>query len=130
MANEKWLIDANAKLIEKHFTKRLIDGYALVDVIEDTDWYHVNEKGELVDGANSAHNTPLYKASDIYQAIANAPTVDAVEVVHGEWIVCGDGDYVPFMCSHCGKTTAYQYKIMYGKYCPNCGAKMDGEGNG
>ena len=56
-----------------------------------------------------------------------APTIDAVPVVHGEWVVCGDGENVPWMCSHCGKTTAHKYKTMYGKFCPNCGARMDGE---
>lgn len=45
----------------------------------------------------------------------------------GEWIVCGDGDNVPWMCSHCGKTTAHKYKVMYGNFCPNCGADMRGE---
>lgn len=43
----------------------------------------------------------------------------------GEWIVCGDGENVPWMCSHCGKTTAHKYKVTYGKFCPNCGAKME-----
>ena len=61
--------------------KRLIEANALVDAIEDIDWYHVNAKGKLVDGANPANNTPIYKAFDIYNAIKNAPTVDAVEVV-------------------------------------------------
>ena len=53
-------------------------------------------------------------------------SADVAPVRHGEWVVCGDGDNVPWMCSHCGKTTASKYKIMYGKYCPNCGAMMDG----
>lgn len=57
--------------------------------------------------------------------IEKAPTVDAEPVVHAEWVVCGDGDNVPWMCSHCGKTTAHKYKVIYGKYCPNCGAKMN-----
>lgn len=61
--------------------KRLIDANELVDAIEDIDWYHVNKRGKLVDGANPANNTPIYKAFDIYNAINNAPTVDAVEVV-------------------------------------------------
>ena len=59
----------------------------------------------------------------------NSHFIDAADVAlvrHGEWVVCGDGDNVPWMCSHCGKTTAHKYKVMYGKYCPNCGAKMDG----
>lgn len=49
----------------------------------------------------------------------------------GEWVVCGDGDNVPWMCSHCGKTTAHKYKVMYGNFCPNCGADMrKGENDG
>lgn len=59
--------------------------------------------------------------------IWKAPAADVATVVHAEWVVCGDGDNVPWMCSHCGKTTAHKYKVMYGKYYPNCGAKMDGE---
>ena len=49
-----------------------------------------------------------------------------VFAVSGEWVVCGDGENVPWMCSHCGKTTDHKYKNMYGKFCPNCGARMDG----
>lgn len=54
---------------------------------------------------------------------------DVAPVVYAEWVVCGDGDNVPWMCSYCCKTTAHKYKVMYGKYCPNCGAKMDGGNN-
>jgi hypothetical protein len=72
-------------------------------------------------------------------------TVDVVPVVRGEWIVdeCDTTDDVPssswidFHCSECN--TEYgleegQYgwcrdeRIPY-KYCPNCGAKMESEGN-
>ena len=35
------------------------------DKIEDTVWYHINENGELVLGANSETNIPLYRAEDI-----------------------------------------------------------------
>lgn len=66
---------------------------------------------------------------DAIDMIENAPAADVAPVVHAEWVVCGDGDNVPWMCSHCGKTTAHKYKVMYGKYCPNCGAKMDGGDN-
>ena len=57
--------------------------------------------------------------------IWKAPAADVAPVAHGEWIVCGDGADVPFMCSHCGKTVAASHKRMYDNYCPNCGAKMD-----
>ena len=66
----------------------------------------------------------------ILEVINSVPAADVVPIRRGEWIVCGDGNDAPWMCSHCGKTTANKYKTIYGKYCPNCGAKMDGDGNG
>ena len=71
-----------------------------------------------------------HDAIEVLGMIYEMPSADVAPVRHGEWIVCGDGDNVPWMCSHCGKTTAHKYKVMYGKYCPNCGAKMDGADNG
>ena len=59
----------------------------------------------------------------------DAPAVDAVEVVHGRWeqkkhkIFGNTYDYV---CSVCG----CDYALAEYNYCPNCGAKMDGDGNG
>lgn len=64
--------------------------------------------------------------NDLAEDFYSIPAADVAPVVHAEWVVCGDGDNVPWMCSHCGKTTAHKYKVIYGKYCPNCGAKMDG----
>ena len=101
MANEKRLIDANKFAI----------GVAL----------YMAENAYLNDTALDV----LKKVSDW---LDKEPTVDAVEVVHGEWVVCGDGEYVPFMCSACGKTTSW-YHAQTANYCPNCGAKMDGDGN-
>ena len=57
------------------------------------------------------------------------PTVDAVEVVHGhmvERIVDHEYPwYTVFDCSECGCSVEKWHN-----YCPNCGAKMDGDGNG
>ena len=59
------------------------------------------------------------------------PSVDAVPVVHGRWVEIdeGDGDYT-YDCSLCG----FKWFLVDGtplengmKYCPHCGAKMDGE---
>jgi hypothetical protein len=108
MANEKRLIDANA--LQEHI-------------------------GECFG----------YPAVDILHEIATFPTVDAVEVVHGRW---EDG-----ICSNCKEEALstswdepiYDYdweeNLRYShtethtehhltNYCPNCGAKMDGDGNG
>jgi len=62
--------------------------------------------------------------TDAYESfiedIEEAPTVDAVPVVHGRWIK--DGDYV--VCSECGEDHAWdEYRATY---CEDCGAKMDG----
>ena len=61
------------------------------------------------------------------------PAVDAVRVVHGQWIVPVPGDGAPY-CSACkcdaladgywlSPTLMRYYKT---PFCPNCGAKMDG----
>lgn len=85
-------------------------------------------------------NNEIYVTlSDVRQAIAQTPTADVEEVKHGENI----GTLHPvdeFICSECGivlegwtrvvideddgELYFYEYEF---KYCPNCGAKMDGE---
>ena len=117
--------------------KRLIDADALTDAVEHINWYHISLQGTLAKGANSQLHTPLYKADDIYSAINDAPTVDAVEVVHGRWVGTGQWNHKPYrmknkekwqtyLCSECGHSNGRRFND---KYCPNCGAKMDGDGN-
>ena len=90
---------------------------------------------------NAGANHPLDVA--YRKDIDNASTVDAVEVVHGEWrtkILCGGfAEEWGYVCSVCGCTVSDRSKLRFGKfatgnqklnYCPNCGAKMDGDGNG
>lgn len=59
--------------------------------------------------------------STILEMMKTAPTVDAVPVVHGEWT---DKDGGIATCSVCGDRWGV-WSVM--KYCPNCGARMDGE---
>lgn len=81
----------------------------------------------ITDLAGKAQTRSAYEAVwKSARALKKLPAADVAPVVHAEWVVCGDGDNVPWMCSHCGKTTAHKYKVIYGKYCPHCGAKMDG----
>ena len=64
-------------------------------------------------------------------SLADVPTVDAVEVVHGCW-VNNKNDYPE--CDKCGYMPQYDPMIddiWYSPYCPKCGARMmDGDGNG
>lgn len=56
------------------------------------------------------------------------PAVDVEEVRHGEWIntgayVCGEYE---FECTECGYTNWHTSEANE-KYCPGCGARMDGD---
>ena len=63
--------------------------------------------------------------------IADAPTIDAVPVVHGRWVqvIChvefedGFVDRLYECCSRCHESNGRKTS----DYCPNCGARMDGE---
>ena len=66
----------------------------------------------VADGGNTAETV-----GKIIIAITDAPIADAVEVVHGRWDRSG-------YCSECNFWTCYCGDY---HYCPNCGAKMDGE---
>ncbi len=54
--------------------------------------------------------------------IKRLPTADVRPERHGHWIISCDG-YYPY-CSECTKEP--QGRVMT-DWCPNCGAKMDGE---
>lgn len=52
--------------------------------------------------------------------------LDVVEVVHGRWTEAEDGDGA--VCSVCGEDFCHVYlEVERFLYCPNCGAKMDGD---
>ena len=55
--------------------------------------------------------------------------VDAVEVVHGRWMPKDCKPHLIYYCSECGSAWGYG-AMLHMKYCPNCGVKMDGDGNG
>ena len=65
----------------------------------------------------------LIPLSDVRKALQMTPTADVQEVRHGKWEKCKER-CCEYRCSVCGyelcRTT---------NYCPNCGAKMDGNEN-
>ena len=88
--------------------KRLIDAKALIALFEKE---------------YKQSTYPYFHMDEIADEIIKAPTVDAVEVVHGRWISIGANRYTRIsQCSNC----CAKYDFM-SNYCPNCGAKMDGE---
>ena len=108
--------------------KRLIDANALKDALR------TNE------GAKALGHS-IYKLFAVDEIIDEQATVDAVEVKHGWWETANDGTH---FCPHCGCDAPYTWDDIDrsfinsaddvpdrpSNYCPNCGAKMDGDGNG
>ena len=111
--------------------KRLIDANALDEKLENL---KVRFKAQCRNSVAEDYNF-------VQTVLLTAPTVDAVEVVHGWWVPDlhhSNGQpykdewygYI-FKCSVCGGTTMGYYDLHCDvNYCPNCGAKMDGDGNG
>ena len=104
--------------------KRLIDANALSNAVAESQYYNPHPPGRV-------HINHINEHNHFLRMILDAPTVDAVEVVHGRWIptykvntwigICEIDGYI---CSECGRGS-----IVKGNYCPNCGAKMDGDDN-
>ena len=69
-------------------------------------------------------DTHIYSPRDILSCMQGIHPVDAVEVVHGRWEQARYTEAPLYICSECGKPEYKQHN-----YCPNCGAKMDGDGN-
>lgn len=66
---------------------------------------------------------------DFKRAIRELPgemIVDVAPVVHGRWIADGDGYHWTYTCSICAWKDGYPFNERH-NYCPNCGARMDGD---
>ena len=80
---------------------------------------------------NSSYGEGFDRGLDRAQrAILDAPAADVAPVVHGRWVS------VPHklarVCSVCNRDEPYKFADIDADvydYCPNCGAKMDGELN-
>ena len=90
-------------------------------------------KKHLIVGDSDFLRGYLQGVEALANGLAKLPSVDAVEVVHGRWIE--KVDMIASYLAEC-EETFYECSVCnspnYGEtpYCPNCGAKMDGDGNG
>lgn len=98
--------------------KRLIDANALSEKIGNMKFEITHNRGGYR-YCNEDEKNEWDKLDSFDSLVCDAPTVDAVEVVHGRWI-----EYqIPHImcCSECDWGTGVQSDF---RYCPNCGAKM------
>ena len=91
---------------------------------------------------NNPHNDPIVRRTHNNEhrhflgLLYKQPTADVVEVRHGEWrkqqFVGRSGFFSvkDFTCSNCFETFAVEQGKGLMNYCPNCGAKMGGKGEG
>ena len=57
------------------------------------------------------------------------PTADVVEVVHGRWVRPTKIGHRSYNIPHCSVCNGVPCGVdEHTKYCPNCGARMDGGG--
>lgn len=81
---------------------------------------------------NKAVRGGLADETDIKEIINDVHSADVVSVKHGKWRAsksCGVLPTNKFVCSECDGLviiSTYRNRCLY-NYCPNCGAKMDGD---
>lgn len=83
---------------------------------------------------SSAHMLCVREEGKLVQVFSSdIPTIEAEPVKHGRWEwyvspICLSGDLY-YRCSVCGESDPWRMTTRgHANYCPNCGAKMDEEG--
>ena len=78
--------------------------------------------------ASAARKAILKEDPKLAYCIDSIPGVDAVEVVHGKWKYYHKQNIA--VCTNCSFERKLDADFGKAVSCPNCGAKMDGDGNG
>ena len=108
-----------------------IERDTVLDGLENINWYHTLPNGMLEYGSRSDMDS--YIPYDETEAMVMAiPAADVVPVRHGRWI----RDKVAFYlgCSECGCYLEYAVDTFLDNgdhyhFCPNCGTRMDKDGD-
>ena len=121
----------NCPLKEVTKIKGVVEEEHAIDLDAFREVYDLREHCEDCGRRNKkACDYPSYSAMDFCSWLDDAPTVDAVPVVHGKWEwLSSTYDRTPcekrYRCSECHHETITHDHDPWEKYCPNCGAKMD-----
>lgn len=106
---------------------------------EQAEWAMLNDRSvpitlakNLGFAADMIENQRCGRLEDVIWEVDAQPAADVAPVLHGRWEPCFDENckcrWGFGKCSNCGQEY-YAHAINYYKYCPNCGAKMDGGDN-
>lgn len=112
--------------------KRLIDQLReMADRTPPICQYDKPEKTMIFGKEITVYCKPFEQFQELLRRAADALDVDAVEVVHGMWEP--HPNYPGFdRCAVCHDCIVYDDWVdgIKWRYCPNCGAKMDGVSDG
>lgn len=85
------------------------------------------------DGLKGTPRPKEIKITNVIERIEDFPTADVAPMKHGDWITWAEaGNWIPsenrHECSYCHDVAQVLINgvELLSKYCPNCGARMDG----
>ena len=103
--------------------QRLIDANALSEKIGNMKFEITHNRGGYR-YCNEDEKSEWDKLDGFDSLVCDAPTVDAVEVVHGRWKHYHKQNIA--VCTNCSFERKLDADFGKAVSCPNCGAKMDG----
>lgn len=83
------------------------------------------EREDAINAISIVHGE-LIEIGEVVDILDEIPAADVHPVKHGRWIL----DNPQYLLSHCSECRCFNSIGYKWKYCPNCGARMDGEDNG
>ena len=96
----------------------------MAEYIERGTLLHDIEQSVVYTARGKITSAEMRGAHKIIERIKCAPAVDVAPVVHGRWDIT-EGMIENAVCSNCGRHFQSYYEAYH--YCPNCGAKMEGD---
>lgn len=126
---QEWMVKTMTDYIKREDAKD-----AVINIVG---WESIARYVDEMSKHFSTKDNEYYDAlMDAEDAIDDLPSADVAPVRHGRWI---ETSYDEYTCSVCGKNVSDEIFYAIGpedresasmgvaNYCPNCGAKMDGD---